>query len=248
MASKQQEALVHSLLERAHSPTSAKRIYAEKVQYRPLLLRPSSPPPADQRQARRAVRQKAKALSKCKPAPLSGRAARRHGLYALPRSGLQYATFAPLKALWEAYALDLLGSDVYPPAGGAGTGSMAGASAAAKLAAAEFHGAEVEVCRSKCTSRVGVRGIVVKDAQQTFELVTKKNKVKVVPKEGTTFRVRVPVPVPAQSKEGEGEEEKQTEDKAQDDVFVFEILGDQFMYRAPDRVNKKFKNHFLKAI
>ncbi|KAL5601397.1 hypothetical protein BROUX41_002616 [Berkeleyomyces rouxiae] len=247
MASKQQEAVVQSLLERAHSPTSAKRIYTDKIQYRPLLLRPSSPPPADQRASRRAARQKAKALAKSKPAPLSARSARRLGLYALPRAGLQHATFAPLKALWEAYVRDLLGSDLYESRGGGG-----GSVAAAKLAAAEFHGAEVEVCRSRCTTRVGLKGIVVKDAQQTFELITEKNKVRVVPKEGTTFRVRIPVPRQnGQSTETPGDADKTegVDEKAKpDEVFVFEILGDQFMYRAPDRVNKKFKNHFLKTI
>ncbi|KKA29377.1 hypothetical protein TD95_004038 [Thielaviopsis punctulata] len=244
MASKQEtEALTIALLQRAHSPSSAQRIYSEKINYRPLLLRPSSPPPtSNARTARRAARAAARQHRRTAPAPLSARAARRMGLHALPAAGVTYAAFLPLKALWEGYVRDLLAGDVF--AGGSG----AGATAAAKLAAAELHGAEVEVCRSRCTGRVGIKGIVVRDAQQTVQVVTEKNQVKTVPKEGTTFRVRLPVPQ-GENKGGAVKQEGQGDKGSkEEDVFVFEILGDQFMYRGPDRANKKFKNHHLKNL
>ncbi len=133
--------------------------------------------------------------------------------------------------------------------GGGGRGELytGGQGAAAKLAAADFHGALVEVSRSRCPSRVGIRGIVVKDTRFVFELVTPRDQVKVVPKEGTVFRVDVPVG------DGDGDGDK-TRDVAttgnSDDrkLFTFEIHGDQFQHRAPDRSNKKFKAHFLKNI
>lgn len=50
--------------------------------------------------------------------------------------------------------------------------------AAAKLVSAEFVGAEVQVVRCRCVSRVGVRGIVVKDTRYTFEIVTRKDELK----------------------------------------------------------------------
>lgn len=47
-----------------------------------------------------------------------------------------------------------------------------------KLVSADFHGAEVEVVRSKCSGRVGLKGIVVRDTKFTFVIVTESNEVK----------------------------------------------------------------------
>lgn len=47
-----------------------------------------------------------------------------------------------------------------------------------KLVTADFHGAEVEVVRSRCPGRVGVKGIVARDTKFTFMIVTKKDEVK----------------------------------------------------------------------
>ncbi|KAI0022509.1 ribonuclease P protein subunit p29 [Xylariomycetidae sp. FL0641] len=216
--------LTQALLSRAHSPDSTNRIYSEKIQHRPLLLRPSSPPPFNARDARRKARkekqQRAKAL---KPKPLSARERRRLGLYDIPREGQKYAIFEPLNKLWIGYMHEILGSEVYT--GGQG--------AAAKLSAADFHGAYVEVARSGCPSRVGIRGIVVKDSRFTFEVITQQNKIKIVPKEGTIFRFHVPA------------QDDATESRT---PFTFEIHGDQFQYRSADRANRKFKGHFLKNL
>ena len=113
------------------------------------------------------------------------------------------------------------------------------AAMAAKLCAADFHGAEVEVVRSRCVSRVGVRGIVVKDSKFVFEVVTRKDEVKIVPKEHTIFRFEVPELQTGDGEGGEGTEEQTKKD------LVFELHGDQFEYRAADRANRKFKTHFL---
>ncbi|KAI0150686.1 RNase P/MRP, p29 subunit [Xylariaceae sp. FL1272] len=223
MPPKDDQSLTHDLLRRAHSPDSTNRIYSEKIQYRPLLLKPSSPPPSNARDARRKARQennrRAKAL---KPKPLSSRQRRTLGLHDLPKAGTKYDTFVPLNNLWLGYIREILGTELH--AGGPGS--------AAKLASADFHGAEIEVSRSQCPSRVGVRGIVIKDSRFTFQVVTPQHKVKTLPKEGTTFRVRVS---PADSKPG-------------DQPFVFEILGNQFQTRSSDRAGKKFKAHFLKDL
>ncbi|KAI0101494.1 RNase P/MRP, p29 subunit [Nemania sp. FL0031] len=213
----------HDLLSRAHSPDSVNRIYSDKIQHRPLFLKPSSPPPSTARDIRRKARsekkQRAKAL---KPKPLSARERRKRQLYALPKAGQKYSIFLPLNNLWAGYVREILGAELYN--GGQG--------AAAKLSAADFHGAEVEVSRSRCPSRVGVRGIVVKDSRFTFEVVTPRDQVKTLPKEGTMFRVHVPAPGAS----------------ADQNPFCFEIHGDQFQHRASDRANKKFKNHFLKKL
>lgn len=47
-----------------------------------------------------------------------------------------------------------------------------------KLVSADFHGAELEVVRSTCVSRVGVKGIVVRDSRFAFVLVTESDNMK----------------------------------------------------------------------
>lgn len=129
-----------------------------------------------------------------------------------------------MNALWMGYAREILGGDVF----------VGGPGAAARLSSAEFHGARIEVVRSHCPGRVGIAGIVVRDRKYVMEVITKRNAVKMVPKEGTTFRVEVQVPT-------EGQEGAVK-------TFVFDVLGDQLMLRSADRSNRKFKAHFLKDL
>ena len=83
---------------------------------------------------------------------------------------------------------------------------------------------------------MGLSGIVVKDTKFTFEIVTRKDELKTVPKEHTVFQFRVPFEV-GEVTEGSGS----GADKRQ--PLVFEIHGSQFETRAPDRANKKFRLH-----
>ncbi|KAI1383691.1 ribonuclease P protein subunit p29 [Hypoxylon trugodes] len=219
------QSLTHEILSRAHSPDSTNRIFTEKIQHRPLFLKPTSPPPSSNaRDARRKARDEKQ--RKLKPKPLSARQRRRLGLYDVPKANQKYDIYEPLNHLWLGYVREILGGELY----GGGQG------AAAKLSAADFHGAEVEVSRSSCPSRVGIQGIVIKDARFVFEIITRKNQVKTVPKEKTVFRVCVP---PVEEK-GNGAQERKP--------FVFEIYGDQFQYRSADRATKKFKQHYLKDL
>ncbi|EFW99157.1 ribonuclease p complex subunit [Grosmannia clavigera kw1407] len=254
--------LVQKILERAHAPEAASQIFTDKIQYRQLLLRPTSPPPdeaeggagLDGRDARRRSRRLKQELQRdrrrqLKPKPLSARERRRLGLYDMPVGqekdktenkekkqkkqkkhklhGQSYATFIPLHRLWLGYICELLGPQEL---------RCGGQGAAAKLTAADFHGAEVEVTRSACSGRVGTRGIVVRDTRFVFEIVTPDNHVKMVPKEGTFFRIEIPV------------DEAQTALDQQKAKLVFEIIGSQFLHRATDRANRKFKQHFYKEL
>jgi ribonuclease P protein subunit POP4 len=231
---KKDQPIAAVLLTRAHEPDEANRILTEKIQQRPLFLTPSSPPPSDARAARRRAQDKKKQQRKkaLKPKPLSASQRRRLGLYDVPRDRQKYALFEPLHQLWLGYIREILGSEVHT--GGEG--------AAAKLASADFHGAGVEVVRSGCVSRVGIKGIVVKDSKFAFEVVTRRNQLKLVPKEGTVFRFEVPVTV---TKGGEGKEEGAEE---QTSCMVFEIHGEQFQFRSADRASRKFRSHFSKKL
>jgi ribonuclease P protein subunit POP4 len=209
-----------TLLARAHSPDSTTRIYTEKIKNRPLLLKPSEP--SNGQQQRRIARQRklSSRRKKQKPAPLSSRERRALCIYDIPSAEQKYSIYEPLHAMWLGYIREVLGS---APVTGTG---------AAKLCSADFHGAELEVVRSRCVSRVGVRGIVVRDSKFAFVLVTKGDVCKTVPKEHTVFRFVIPLV----EKGDEGEKGKD---------LVFELHGNQFIYRAADRANRKFKAHFF---
>jgi ribonuclease P protein subunit POP4 len=261
--------LAHTLLSRAHSPDSAQRIYSEKILHRPLHLKPSHPTPAPNAQLqRRAARLKrlSDRQKKLKPKPLSSRQKRALCLYDIPPSAQRYEIYVPLHNMWLGYIREVLGIDERGN-GADGREVQIGSAMAAKLCSADYHGAEVEVVRSRCVSRVGVRGIVVKDSKFVFEVVTRRDQVKVVPKEHTIFRFVVPRPGKERkanddasemggekTKDGnENEEEvekveEKLDDKAKQEGrrdLIFELHGDQFIYRAADRTNKKFKTHFL---
>lgn len=230
LKAKKEQPIAAVLLSRAHDADEANRIFTEKIQQRPLFLAPSSPPPSDARAARRRAQEKKKQQRKkaLKPKPLSVSQRRKLGLYDVPREGQKHALFEPLHQLWLGYVREILGNEVYT--GGEG--------AAAKLASADFHGAGVEVVRSGCVSRVGIKGIVIKDSKFAFEIITRKNRLKLVPKEGTVFRFEVPVPVSKAT--GDGSEEQSS--------MIFEIHGEQFQFRSADRSSRKFRSHFSKKL
>lgn len=246
MTSKQPP-ITQALLARAHSPASAERIFTDKIQHRTVHLRPTSPPPqvtaraARRRDRARKANERKRAL---KPKPLSAKQRRALQLYTLPQNNnnnLKYAAFVPLHQLWLGYVREILGAAVY-------TG---GQDAGAKLSAADLHGADVEVVRSGCVGRVGIRGIVVKDTRFVLEIITPRNQVKTVPKEGTIFRVVIP-PAPL----GQGQQQNKNEEASAEQQqvpppprnMVVELLGDQLKVRAADRASRKFKQHFLKNI
>lgn len=128
-----------------------------------------------------------------------------------------------------------------------------------KLVSADYHGAELEVVRSRSVSRVGVKGIVVRETRFTFEIITKNNEVKKVPKEGTVFRFELPV-----ERNGETQDHVEREDgeggdgdtaepldtesmkrkvEEESKPLIFEIHGSQFQHRASDRAIRKVKAH-----
>lgn len=218
------------LLSHAHPPAIVSRIFTEKVKLRPLHLKPGENPTPSARAYRRTLRLQAasKLKKKRKPQPLSATEKRATGLHTIPKEQQKYIIFEPLHRLWVGYMHEILGS------GRPVTGTVA-----AKLASADYHGALVQVTRSRCTSRVGVKGIVIKDTKFTFEIISEGNELKVLPKEHTIFRFEVP-----EAAEEEGPKDASEDNDARKSLF-FELHGDQFQLRAVDRANKKFKQHFL---
>ncbi|KAL3418465.1 ribonuclease P protein subunit p29 [Phlyctema vagabunda] len=218
--------VANQLLSRAHSPSSTERIYTEKIKQRPLHLKPTEPNNGQHQRRVERLRKLESRRKKQKPKPLSARQKRGMCLYSIPKEQQKYEIYAALHEMWIGYIQEVLGL---------GVRTVVTGQDAAKLVTADFHGAKLEVVRSRCVSRVGVKGIVVKDTRFTFEVITADNTVKTVPKEHTIFRFSIPRPA-------FGVEGIDVKD------VVLEILGDQFEYRATDRANRKFKSHYLKDL
>jgi ribonuclease P protein subunit POP4 len=165
--------IARELLARAHSPDTAEQLFTERVKQKPLYLRPTSPTPADNRERRRLhrIRKKEYFLRKQKPKPLSAREKRISGLYDLPKEECKYSIFKELHKLWVGYMQEILDLRVRKV-------PITPQSHGSKLVTADFHGAEVEVVRSRCSGRVGVKGIVARDTKFAFMIVTEKDEVK----------------------------------------------------------------------
>jgi ribonuclease P protein subunit POP4 len=156
------------LLARQFSPDRAEKIYRERVVQRPVGLVPTSHEP-DARDKRRALQRKKLVARKTKntPKPLTAKEKRDSHIYDIPPEGRKYEIYQPLLELWRGYAREVIG-DARP----------VGRDAASKLCHADFHGAELSVVRSRCVSRVGIEGIVVRDTRFAFEVITRSNEVK----------------------------------------------------------------------
>ena len=178
-ASAEKVHIASTLLSRAHSPSTTDSIFEERVKQRPLLLRPSSPDPAvDARAKRREARQAKEAQQRRsrKPKPLSAKQKRATCTYDIPKDQQKYEIYVPLHNLWCGYMREILGVDAATKSGR--PHHVTGASAGPMLTSADYHGAMVEVIRSRCISRVGLKGIVLKDTKFTFEIITKENQLK----------------------------------------------------------------------
>ncbi|THX54526.1 RNase P/MRP, p29 subunit [Aureobasidium pullulans] len=230
MASSEKEHPALGLLTRAHDPSISSQIFREKVQNRPLLLRPSSPDPREDARSKRqkARLEKAKANRKSKkPRPLTAKQKRELGVYDIPKEQQKYDIYVPIWKLWCAYMREILGMEKSRYVNAAGVGPL--------LASADYHGAMVDVVRCRCVGRVGIRGIVVKDTKFTLEIITPKNELKTVPKEYTVFRFEVPFV----EEDNDGDSQMTEPQKP----FIFELYGSQFQNRAADRAARKFKQH-----
>ncbi|KAL4887606.1 hypothetical protein BJY04DRAFT_212636 [Aspergillus karnatakaensis] len=242
--------IAQTLLNRAHSPSTAETLFTERIKQKPLYIRPTSPDASDNRTRRRLhrLRKKEYFLRHQKPRPLSAREKRESGVYKLSKEECKYEIFKELNRMWVEYMREVLdlgiggrGWQHQQQQTGQGDGKLVSAlSHGSKLVSADFHGAEMEVVRSRCAGRVGIRGIVVRDTKFTFVVVTEGDEMKTIPKEQTVFRFCVPLPEATdnpEQKDPAGGAETDEEGKK----LVFELHGSQFQNRPVDRANKKFK-------
>ncbi|KDQ19292.1 hypothetical protein BOTBODRAFT_170408 [Botryobasidium botryosum FD-172 SS1] len=226
----------------------------------------------DEKKVRRAKHEERK-----RTGVLGRTAAKRMGLWNLERDVVKYDTFLPIHHLWLGYMAELL--DLAPPPDHDPTRNNNAstipklpnaANMHPKLVKADFHGSILTVRRSKNPSLVGCCGIVIHETENTFKLVTRADKLKVIPKQNSVFAFSIPLyaPAPASSLPfPEATPQTQTRDHDHDRVSIntpattttsastsvptpaleltpsieFELYGNQFRFRATDRANRKFK-------
>ncbi|CAG5850260.1 unnamed protein product [Menidia menidia] len=119
----------------------------------------------------------------------------------------KYELFLPLHQLWRQYIVDLCGG--LKPTSNPQILQQ-------KLLKADLHGAIITVVRSRCPSYVGSTGILVQEFKHVFKIITREDKLKVIPKRNSVFSVEI-------------------------NGFVSHVYGNKFEQRASERSAKKFK-------
>ncbi|KAL6719222.1 hypothetical protein ACLMJK_003459 [Lecanora helva] len=235
------EHIAQTLLQQAHPPNVASAIFLDKILHKPLHLRLTSPDPSSQdaraKRRRERLRKEEKSRRHQKPKPLSAKEKRVKGVYEIPDDAKKYEIYEPLHRMWLEYMWEIL--DMKDGESSFITAKSAGS----KLASADFHGAKIVVVRSRCVGMVGLRGIIVRDTRFTFQVITKKNELKLIPKKHTVFRFEIPQP--GITKDESTKATKEPQDTSRHRNLVFELHGSQFEQRPAERATKKFKQRNL---
>ncbi|KAI9431123.1 RNase P/MRP p29 subunit [Lactarius indigo] len=240
---------------KSKSRAQARALYDERVRRRQLILAPKAP-------IQRPRRSSKKTGGADDDARMGRREAAEKGLWRLRKEEARWELFVPLHRLWLGYMSELLGLAAPPPTPTLQVDHPLAMSQAAgmhaKLLKADFHGSIVTVRRSKNAALVGASGIVVQETENTFKVVTQKDKLKVLPKQGSVFVFAVPLyhtgtgtndpatGIVATARSSGSASKKSGGEKPTtvlDGVHAeFELYGNQFCFRATDRAGRKFKH------
>lgn len=148
-----------------------------------------------------------KKRKKKKAKGLNAKERRQLKIFQLKPEHQKYELFLPLHELWKQYIVDLC-NGLKPESNPQMIQQ--------KLLKADFHGAILTVVRSKCPSYVGQTGILLQELKHIFKIITKEDKIKVIPKRNSVFSVEI------------GD-------------FITHIYGSKFELRSSERSAKKFK-------
>lgn len=138
---------------------------------------------------------------------LNARQKRAMKVFQIPAEQQRYELFLPLHELWKQYVVELCGGLKQ---------TCSPQFVQQKLLKADFHGSIITVVRSRCPSYVGTTGILVQEFKHVFKIITKEDKLKVIPKRNSVFSVEI-------------------------NGFVSYIYGSRFEQRSSERSARKFK-------
>ncbi|KAJ0088439.1 hypothetical protein Patl1_32043 [Pistacia atlantica] len=105
---------------------------------------------------------------------------KKSGLFDLPQElqSYRFETYKPMHEMWKGYVLQLIKTT--------GKNQLAQC-----LLSADLHGAIILVAECKIAAFTGVSGIMVRETAETFGIVTRDDKFRVVPKKGSVFIFQV---------------------------------------------------------
>lgn len=103
---------------------------------------------------------------------------KKYGSLDLPQELHNFEMFKPMHEMWKGYIMQLVKS--------VGKSQMAQC-----LLGADLHGAIILVSHCKMTAFTGVTGIMIRETAETFGIITKANKFRVVLKKISVFMVQV---------------------------------------------------------
>ena len=120
---------------------------------------------------------------------LTAKERRSLGLFRLPKKGLVYSSFLPLHNLWDGYMRELLDLEGLEASGWKPSlnEEPRQLQLQTRLCRADLHGALVKVASATCPSHQGVEGLVVMETKNTLQILGKDNKLRVIPKLGSSF-------------------------------------------------------------
>ncbi|XP_074646411.1 ribonuclease P protein subunit p29-like [Tubulanus polymorphus] len=151
------------------------------------------------------------ATNKIPPLPrkkksLSSKEKKKLKIYEIPADCRRYELYEPMNGLWNDYMCDLVNFDKFNPQN---------SQVLETFLKADYHGCHMKVTKSKCSSLIGTEGILVQETKNTFKLITKDDKLKVIPKKNSVFTYEIK-------------------------GYEFNINGNQFLCRTADRSTHKF--------
>ncbi|KAF7967154.1 hypothetical protein HWV62_18636 [Athelia sp. TMB] len=163
------------------------------------------------------------------------------GVWKLEKEQTRFDLFIPIHQLWLGYMSELLALPTL------GTRSVdqampAAAGMHAKLVKADFHGSFIMVRQSKNPCLVGLSGIVVHETENAFKVITKRNTLKLLPKQNSVFGFAVPLYSTTQSPNTPVPPPEEPQKIVVEMPHIeFELYGNQFRFRSADRAGRKFK-------
>ncbi len=150
------------------------------------------------------------------------------GLYKLDSKSdqLSYKSFKKIHFLWREYMQEILDLSKIPDCSQSfenGAKNFGGRIPAIldenlqlKICRADFHGCFLKVTQATNSCLIGLEGIVVMETRHTFRIIDKKNCVKEIPKQGSSFSFEV-------------------------DKLLITVSGAAFVMKPSDRAVKKWK-------
>lgn len=111
------------------------------------------------------------------------------GLYTLPTKKMTYAEALPLHRLWKGYIkehLSLRNGDNIPQIYDPGYDTFQ-----KLLCKTDLHGAKITVKKSKCSTFVGISGIVIMDTKNVLKILGEDNCLRTIPKKECLFEMKI---------------------------------------------------------